>query len=368
MKSVPFPRVVIATSLLFVLAACEEGPFVSQDPPQTTEDGSVVIQEARTVIQEVERGDIFSTTELALWDGRPSLGGVWVAHPDVGDPERVRITNTVNGEVISGALFRRERNNPGPRIQLSSDAAAALNILAGQPTELEVIVLRQEEIVIEPAVIAAPEPDVVEDDVEADAEEPATEATSDTVPEDAVVATAAVAATAAAAETATEEPRQGFWERFRNSLRNDPAPSDTAGSDPLFGSDASQAEVAETAAVPAVETAPLDTVAVAAAAIAAAESEEASAETPPPAPSRTSGSALQNPFIQIGLFGEQANASAAASSLRQAGIVPTVSEGANANGPFWRILVGPVNSAEDQAELLAQVKSLGYSDAFLTSN
>ena len=36
-----------------------------------------------TEIRDVERPDIFSVTENALWDGRPSLGGVWVAHPDV---------------------------------------------------------------------------------------------------------------------------------------------------------------------------------------------------------------------------------------------------------------------------------------------
>jgi rare lipoprotein A len=46
---------------------------------------------------------------------------------------------------VIGALFRRERENPGPLYQISSDAAAALDILAGAPTTLQVIALRREE-------------------------------------------------------------------------------------------------------------------------------------------------------------------------------------------------------------------------------
>ena len=163
MSIVPFRSLAISICALVGLAACEEGALQSTAPPETTEDGQIVIQEARTVIQEVERGDIFSTKELALWDGRPSLGGMWVAHPDVTDAERVRVTNTSNGQIISAALFRRERLNPGPRIQLSSDAATALDILAGQPTELEVIVLRQEEVVIEPEPLPVSEEEPGED-------------------------------------------------------------------------------------------------------------------------------------------------------------------------------------------------------------
>ena len=360
MSLVPYRSFALSTCAVLALAACEEGALQTA-PPEPNEDGQIVLQEARTVIQEVERPDIFSAQELALWDGRPSLGGMWVAHPDVVDAERVRVTNTANGQIISAALFRRERLNPGPRIQLSSDAASALNILAGQPTELEVIVLRQEEVVIEPAILADPPPEPVEEETveETDVDDTGNDENSD-------AEVAAVAATAGAAIAAAEPesaPRQGFWARFRDSLRNDPTPEETVTAPAIVADDV---DVAESAAAPSVETAPLDTVAVAAAAIAAAEAEEADAPATPSEPASTSG--LRNPFIQIGLFGEQANASAAAASLRQAGIVPTVSEGENANGPFWRILVGPVNTADDQAELLAQVKSLGYADAFLTPN
>lgn len=88
--------------------------------------------------------ELFATRETALWDGRPSLGGVWLAYPDVEEPLRVRIRNDLNGQSVVGALFRRERDNPGPRLQVSSDAAEALGILAGTPTPLAVTALRSE--------------------------------------------------------------------------------------------------------------------------------------------------------------------------------------------------------------------------------
>ncbi|MCK8462816.1 SPOR domain-containing protein [Aliiroseovarius sp. S1339] len=106
----------------------------------------------RTTEQDVEAPEIFQVAEKGLWDGRPSLGGVWVAHPDAKDPERVIVRNQANGKSVVGALFRREREVPGPRFQVSSDAAEALGMLAGAPAELSVTALRKEEIT------EAPEP------------------------------------------------------------------------------------------------------------------------------------------------------------------------------------------------------------------
>jgi peptidoglycan lytic transglycosylase len=100
----------------------------------------------RLVERDVEAPDVFQTTDNALWDGRPSLGGVWVAYPGDIQPERVIIRNEENKKFVIGALFKRERDNPGPKIQLSSDAAAALGILAGKPTVLNVTALRRESV------------------------------------------------------------------------------------------------------------------------------------------------------------------------------------------------------------------------------
>ncbi|WP_246045275.1 SPOR domain-containing protein [Rubellimicrobium roseum] len=107
---------------------------------------------------DVAAPEVFQVSEPGLWDGRPSLGGLWVAHPDVTDPERVRIVNTGNGRSAIGALFRRERDLPGPALQVSSDTAEALGMLAGAPAQLEVTALRRTEApAATPAASAAAE-------------------------------------------------------------------------------------------------------------------------------------------------------------------------------------------------------------------
>jgi peptidoglycan lytic transglycosylase len=112
----------------------------------------------RLVERDVEAPDVFQTTDSALWDGRPSLGGVWVAYPGDIQPERVIIRNEENKKFVIGALFKRERDNPGPKIQLSSDAATALGILAGKPTVLNVTALRRESVPEEVAPVATTKP------------------------------------------------------------------------------------------------------------------------------------------------------------------------------------------------------------------
>ena len=342
------------------LAACEEGQFLTAPT-----DGQTTVRapaEARIEIQEVERADIFSASELALWDGRPSLGGLWVAHPDVGDPERVLIRNAANGQSIYGALFRRERNNPGPRIQLSSEAATELGILAGQPTELSIVVVRQQEVTIEPEPLL----------LDATPDEPSDEPAIVAVP----------------AGAAPEQPpqREGFFARlFGGGTAASATQDDTAPA------------TADGAIAPSVETEMLDPITTGAAvAISAAEAsattstavvrpQRRAAATPEPTPAPVAAPApapepvvvavpipaapaLNSPYVQVGLFTVEANASAAATGLRQGGIVPTVVPGTNATGTFWRVLVGPMTSPDDQSEILGQVKSLGYADAFLVSN
>lgn len=110
----------------------------------------------RLVDRDVEAPDVFQVTDQALWDGRPSLGGVWVASPDAVDPERVILRNPANGKFVIGALFKRERDNPGPALQISSDAAEALGLLAGQPGSINVTALRREEVPIEGPAANAP--------------------------------------------------------------------------------------------------------------------------------------------------------------------------------------------------------------------
>lgn len=338
-------RAVLFSTTLFGLAACEDGLNLGGGTSADAEAPAPAVS-ADGAVRDVQRPDIFQTQEEALWDGRPSLGGIWVAHPDVTTPERAIIVNETTGQRIAGALFRRERDNPGPRIQLSSDAAAALNILAGQPTEVSVVAVRQEEIEVE-----EPDPVISDEDIGDDAE------SSDG---DGGAAAATAAAAAGATEAATpEKPRGNFFQRLFGGNRR------TTATDTAAAADAGSGEApTESAAAPSVETQPLDPVTTGAAAAIAAADED---DKPAPRPERTEApSGLRNPFVQVGLFTVEANAFSARDNLRSAGIVPTVLEGSNDSGPFWRVVVGPVTTKDDQAKLLAQVKNLGFRDAFLT--
>ncbi len=166
-RAMQLPRtsIICIAAYTFALSGCDDaGNFSLQQvfEPSAESDAATSAQtEAQEFVEEdVESPDVFAANEPGLWDGRPSLGGVWVAHPDVTDPERVMIKNANNGKFVIGALFRRERDNPGPRLQISSDAANALDVLAGAPVDLEVVALRREKIPVTPP---APEPVAVAD-------------------------------------------------------------------------------------------------------------------------------------------------------------------------------------------------------------
>lgn len=256
---------------IIALAGCVEdgeGLFSSRDADA---DGPAPIGATRLVERDVEAPEIFEATTEGLWDGRPSLGGVWVAHPDVTDPERVIIRNDENGRFVIGALFRRERDNPGPDLQLSSDAAAAIGALAGDPTMLNVTALRREEV----------------------------------------------------SETAEAAP-----DTFA------PGAAGAITSTPLDGADS--------------------TIAAAAAAIEAAPS---AARTP-------AAGAPEAAYIQIGIFSVQENATNTGQALRSVGLEPTIYDQSTNGRQFWRVVVGPADSEATRDAILANVRGLGFDDAF----
>lgn len=165
----PTPRSAFFLSALVGLTACAEGQMPGFLQPKDTAASATPAStgSVRTTERDIEAPEVFQTSEAGLWDGRPSLGGVWVAHPDVAEPDRAIIRNESNGKFVIGALFRRERETPGPRLQISSDAAAALGVLAGQPTNLNVVALRREEVPVEtPAATAAAVPEATEVDAQ----------------------------------------------------------------------------------------------------------------------------------------------------------------------------------------------------------
>jgi cell division septation protein DedD len=291
LKSRTYLRGSIAVLSVLALAACDEnGEFnFGGDAAETADTAPAAVAAAsgagvQLEQRDVEAPEIFQVSEQGLWDGRPSLGGVWVAHPDVSDPERVIIRNAANDKFVIGALFRRERDNPGPALQISSDTAEALGVLAGSPTTLSVTALRRED-----AVVAAP------------------------------VATA---------------------------VSDFDAPNEVTAS-------------------------ALDTLAGAAAAIDAADQEVTTAAiTPAPTPAAPAptASSLAKPYIQIGIFSVEANATRNATRLRADGLSTNVLAQESQGRPFWRVIVGPAPTSGDRAAILDKVKALGFSDAYFVTN
>lgn len=292
--------VLMAGAALMALSACDgNGQMALFQGQGAASQGTDTNRSVRLVERDVEAPEVFEVTEAGLWDGRPSLGGVWVAHPDVTDPERVIIRNTANGNFVIGALFRREVDTPGPRVQVSSDAAATLGMLAGQPVQLNVTALRREEV-----------PDAAP--VEGTTEEMADAASTGAVPPPSDVTETRldpIASAAAAIDAAPQRP-------------------------------------------PATATAPVN---------------------PPLAPTASASqparaSSLDKPFLQIGIFSVEANANRAATSMRNAGMVPEVKQQTSQGKAFWRVLVGPAANATERGALLDKIKQEGFTDAYAVAN
>ena len=242
--------------LIALLAGCaglDLGEETSNDAPNTV---------TNLVERDIEAPDVVNISEAGLWDGRPSLGGIWVAHPDAKDPEKVIIRNPQNGKFVIGALFRREREFSGPSLQLSSDAADALGILAGQPTNVSVVALRRQSVLVEKA-----ENQVIEESL-----------------------------------------------------------------DPIQ-------QTAE-AAIAAVDT-----------------------PTPKPKPS-----SLGKPYLQIGIFGVEANARGAVSSMSAKGLSASMSKLTLNDKPFWRVIVGPAATTAEMSAMRETVTAAGFADAYAVKN
>lgn len=364
-------RVGIAVAAVASVAACMEGGdgSIFKAKPDSGSEEVTTRRATRLIERDIEAPEVFQVTEAGLWDGRPSLGGVWVAHPDVKEPERVLIRNTSNDKFVIGALFRRERENPGPRIQVSSDAASALGLLAGAPANLNVTALRREEIPTEPVAEAKPEEQALPAAaaVEAKPLDPVAGAAAaidkaEGKPASAKPAAAATDApaqpdqVAAAPDAAAEPPKRkgflgGLFQRKSKAEAPEAVPAAVAAA-PTPG--AAAPAPGAPASAPQVATAALPT------------ATPASAPAPKPAPKRTA--AMAKPYLQIGIFSVEQNARNTATAMRQGGMIPTVREQSSKGKTYWRVLIGPATSAAEQAQLLKKVKAAGFTDAYAVKN
>lgn len=290
------------------LSACEPGANPFKAAPK---DGAVTTEarpqkSTRLVDRDVEAPQVYQVSADALWDGRPSLGGVWVASADVKDPERVIMRNPANGKFVIGALFRRERDNPGPPLQISSDAAEALGLLAGQPGKISVTALRREE-----APEAAPATPVLD--------------TAEPLP--------AAAAGAIDAGGVATQPLD--------------APATAPAKAKAKGKDKDKKKAAETAAI---ASAALDAAAPAAA--------PAASPAPAPAAPAPAASGAGRP-IQIGFFSVEANAKRAVDKLAKAGVTAQAKAETSQGKTYWSVV------ARGDAALLKKIKDAGFADAYL---
>ena len=378
MARAAFRQIVFGAAAAGLLIGCVEGAGTGAG---VASGGADAAQPAtrRGGNAEVEAPEVFQISDTALWDGRPSLGGIWVASPDTTDPERVVLVNPANGKTVTGALFRRERDNPGPPLQISSDAAEALGILAGQPTEIRVTALRKIDAAPEAATDvpaeAAPENQLATDGAAADP----TEATAIAAAAlDAVDAGADGIADVVATPPEDAAPRKKTWKERRAEARATREAARAAKAAEAAGALATDpaAGTSETAIVATVETAPLDArdtdVAAAAAsgngdappvpekrktrrqirAEADAAKAAAAADAPPATPAATARP------IQIASFSGQENADRAIDALGKIGVTATARKSESNGKVVWGVI------AMGDAALLASIKGAGFADAF----
>ncbi|WP_120635868.1 SPOR domain-containing protein [Ruegeria sp. EL01] len=348
-----------------VLSGCEETLGSTEKPEESAGKTELLPQVASGSKRDVEAPDVFEVTEAGLWDGRPSLGGIWVAHPDVTQPERVVIKNTSNNKTVTGALFRRERDLPGPALQVSSAAAAKLGMLAGSPTKVNVVALRRE--------VVEETPPPAEKTPEAD----------DTAEEKAA-STATASVEDAGQEATPEEPAKRKWWQ-----KKEPAAAATGAGAAVAATDEAAEAATEAATSPGLSDAPvaaptekpakrkwwqkkqpneitetpLDPIEGAAAAIDAADPTPAAATA-----AAATTSPLTKPYVQIGTFGVEANANTAADKVRKGGLSAEVRELKTEDKTVWRVLVGPAATRTERKAIQSNVKSLGFNDAFTVSN
>lgn len=340
--------------------------------------------------QDVERPDLFNVTDRGLWDGRPSLGGVWVAHPDVVDPERVIVRNAANGRSVVAALFRRERANPGPVLQVSSDAASALGMLAGSPAQLQVTALRRS---AEPAAAPTPAAPAPASTAAAPARAATAAAPTAPAPTAAAPARATTARAAAAAPTpapapaaqasATPDAGTGFMVQIGTFASQDSADTAIARLRAAgFAADSRMQRVSGrdrfvVTSGPVANQAGLDQ-------IRALGFDNASRLAEPPAPTpagATTAPAAQTPsapdavaaspstaadalVAQVGVFSVQNNANAAAARLHAAGFTATVTPRTSRGQSLWAVTA----TGLDGPAALGRIKALGFADAFIPPN
>ena len=99
-----------ATTFVGLLLGCQH---VDETALQNISDAPTSAAQVRLVERDVESPEVFDIRAAGLWDGAPTLGGIWVAHPDLKDPIRVVIRNLATKKFVIGGI---NDHNPAPSV------------------------------------------------------------------------------------------------------------------------------------------------------------------------------------------------------------------------------------------------------------
>lgn len=315
----------------------------------------------------------FEATGTARWDGRRTLQGVWVAHPQATKTRRVRIYNTVTGAAADGALFTGRAALSGPSVLVSSDAARLLGMTPGENTEVRIVALTlrtqagtdmatqvDQALGAKPTIAAAvPAPTGVPSAASSLAPAAAPPVARETEASAVLLAAPLPQSPATPVLAVTPPPGPGTAPDAI-ARRAGPAPAAAAAPEPQA------ARTPEAPVPPSARVAVAGDVPVAKSA-AIGESNgrvlSASRVQPPVAHPPVAQPLIREPYVQAGLFAVPENATRLIHRLEAEGMRALGKPARLAGRPATRVLAGPFATATERDAARRRIQAMGLRDA-----
>jgi cell division septation protein DedD len=302
---------------------------------------------------------VFEATGTARWDGRRTLEGVWVAHPQASSARRVRIYNDATGAAADGALFTRDAVLTGPSMLISSDAARLLGIAPGEEAGLRVVAVTQRHGGAE--ALAAANPSAPPSVGAPSAPPPSAPPPSAPPPSARGTVSPPIASPVRSVPARAADGAAARATAVTPALTAAPAAPAALAVRPSFGG----------TSPPTADPVPIGPVrqpaaaSVAAPAIAAPPNEgnPARAAAPAIAAAPRATGALAAPYVQAGLFAVRDNADRLIGRLEAAGLPALGKPVRLASGSATRVLAGPFATAAERDAARRQIQSMGLRDA-----
>ena len=77
---------------------------------------------------------------------------------------------------------------------------------------------------------------------------------------------------------------------------------------------------------------------------------------------------LSKPFIQVGIFGVQDNANKTKDKMSKLNLPVNILDFQIKGKPYWRVVAGPASTSDSRKNMLKDIKSAGFTDAYYVSN